>query len=83
MPIFTQNFRLRRKLLREAHFTSSACRTAEIHVCLLFVCTDFFGKLPRGSKGVTALWPRGVLNEKTRNSLKKTLFLDQFQIKSE
>ena len=35
-------------------------RSMSVCVC---VCTDFFGKLPRGSKGVTALWPRGVLNE--------------------
>ena len=50
---------------------------AEIHVCKC-VCTDLLVKLPRGSKGVTALWPRGVLNEMIRNSQKK-LFLDQFQ----
>ena len=45
---------------------------------VVVVCPDFFDKLPRGSKGVTALWPRGVLNEMNRNS-QKTLFLDQFQ----
>ena len=68
-----------KSLLREAHFTSSACWTRS-DPCV-FVCTDFFGKVPRGSKGVTALWPRGVLNEMIRNS-QKSLFLDQFQIKS-
>ncbi len=45
----------------------------EIHVCNVW-CPDFFGKLPRGSKGVTALWPRGVLNEILKNHV-----FDQFQ----
>ena len=48
----------------------------EIHVSL---CVRiFFGKVPRGSKGVTALWPRGVLNEMNRNS-KKHCFWASFK----
>ena len=34
------------------------------------VCDQSCDELPRGSRGVTALWPRGVLNEMIRNSQK-------------
>ena len=50
------------------------------HVCVC-VCPQSCDKYTLSSKGVTALWPRGGLNEMNRNS-RKSLFLDQFQIKS-
>ena len=84
-------FRIRKIFARSAFYVLCVLDPLRcMSVCLFVVCTDFWGKVPRGSKGVTALWPRGVLNEMIRNSQNHwaqnghfSLFLDQFQIKEQ